>query len=46
MGDGEAFGFWGSWGEGEIGTSGEVFEVELGRGEGEEAGGFGGAMGV
>ena len=32
------FGFWGSWGEGEIGASGEVFEVELGGGE-REAGG-------
>lgn len=40
------FGFWGSWGEGEIGASAEVFEVELGGGEREEAGGFGGAMGV
>ena len=39
------FGFWGSWGEGEIGASGEVFEVELGRGKGEEAGGFGWDLG-
>lgn len=40
------FGFWGSWGEGEIGASGEVFEVEFGRGERKKAGGFGGAMRV